>query len=899
MIRRANLTRAEWAKFAVILLFTACWSVSNVVRSRFAGGETDLDASWLMGLSASLQQGLISGRDFHFTYGPAAQVFAWVGTFLTVTKSAFDAYRMSCLIFVLLSGLSIAVAFLVYDRISGKQTAVVYVCLLILNVFRDIASLRMALLVLCAAFTYRVITAREPKPLLHGIALGAFCFFCQLVTPEICIYGATVVTGSLLISYFREKRSATLKSVLAFLATLIFLNIGTDIVFKMTSTNYTRLFDYQWYGFEMIRGYNNAMGLNWDMNATTSLMLVSVALYTIVVATVVIRKGDRADRYLVGTLLLASLVALKGALIRSEIGHVSYAAAPLVFTFLLLARRDWNSKIGQSVWFALFVGLIWVLPNAGMTTPREVGKVLNGEYRLGPMLHNMANVSFPPGSVLQAPLLSPELRSGGPLLAFPYENYIPIVLKRPLLAPVLQSYIALTPSLQRFYVDAIERHRPQGAQIVYGVDNLGVWPVDGVPAVTRVPLIFDYLYRNFEIKSTTEDHTGHFILEDRKHERQVTLKDLPYRTERWSNSSGIARLAEPATCGLLLVELTVTSSWRTLFFRPSGIELTFRRGGTPVSSLRVRPSEFGHTFTTYASLVKPAQFHNLFREGMVPAPSWDSVDYTRLPADKLSARPTRVELHRLQCVNPQAFVEADPALDILDSEDLIPAELSRLPIRTGYAVFRTGADMGANVTARVLRAGVAGMHRDIVVRSPAAQYEIRLPEVPINDVGLAIVNPHKQQIAIDLSYESNGKHQKSRLLIGSHQQVSKLLGELFPADDVGLATGTLAVSSKESFSLFAARFLGQQFEILPSSISMVDTNSPPVFPQFVWGGGWATVLIVSNPAEMPIEGHIDFFSPDALPMAVTINGSTSKTFNYSVAPGRTYVLRPDAGSRSQ
>src|SRR5262245_55575496 len=125
MRRRANLTRGEWVKFAVVLLFTGCWFVSNVVRSRFAGGETDLDASWLMGLSASLQQGLISGRDFHFTYGPGAQVFAWSGTFLTVSKSAFDAYRMICLIFVILAALSVAVALLVYDRISWKQTAIV------------------------------------------------------------------------------------------------------------------------------------------------------------------------------------------------------------------------------------------------------------------------------------------------------------------------------------------------------------------------------------------------------------------------------------------------------------------------------------------------------------------------------------------------------------------------------------------------------------------------------------------------------------------------------------------------------------------------------------------------------------------------------------------------------
>jgi hypothetical protein len=895
MRRLANLPQAQWAKLAVVLLFTACWSASDIVRSRFVGGETDLDASWLMALSASLQRGFISGRDFHFTYGPAAQVFLWTGTLFTASKSAFDSYRMSCLVFVLLSALSIAVALLVYDRISWQQTAIVYICLLVLNIFREISSIRVGLLVLCAAFTYRVIAAQR-RPLLHGIALGAFCFFCQLVTPDIGIYSAAVVTGSLLTSYILERRTTSLMTIAASLATIAGLNIGTDVAFKVTSSNYARLFDYQWYGLEMIRGYNNALGLNWDVDVTRTVLLIAVTVYTVVLASLVIRKGDRSDGYLVGTLVFASLLALKGTLIRSEIGHVSYAAAPIAFTFLLLGKRDWNSRIGQSLWCGLTVGLLWLFPFAGTTTPLELWRVLKGEYALGHMLHNMASVTVPPEAVLQPPLLSPELLRGGPLLAFPYENYIPIVLNRPLLAPVLQSYAALTPALEQFYIDAIDRQRPKGVQVVYGIDGVGVWAVDGVPSVTRVPLIFEYLYRHFDMKSATENRTRHMILDERKHERQLIFRDLPYGTDRWSNSSGIARLTEPTSCGLLRIDMTVMTSWKKYFFRPSGIQLTFRRGGSPVFGLPVRPSELGHPFAIYVSLLNPAEFHRLFQEGLIPSPSWDSLTYTRLPADKLSAPPTKVELHRVRCVNPQTFMEADPALVDLDTAELIPAELFKPPVRTGYAVVRSGVN-GPKVTARVVRG--TGTYQDVAVQSPAAHYEIRLPPVPVNDVGIAIVNPHEREITIDLGYETDGKYHKSHLQISGNQQISRLLGELFPSDDVGIATGTLAVSSKESFSLFAARFLGSQFEILQSEASMVDTDGPLVFPQFIWGGGWATALIVTNPTEKPIAGRIDFISPAAVPMAVTMNAGTANTFNYSVAPGKTYVLRPDAQERSR
>jgi hypothetical protein len=98
----------RWLKFGLVLVFTACWFLSIVVRSRFTGGETALDASWLMGLATSLQQGLISGRDFHFPYGPAAQIVAWIATILTFSRSAFDAYRMIYLAFATLTALTVA-----------------------------------------------------------------------------------------------------------------------------------------------------------------------------------------------------------------------------------------------------------------------------------------------------------------------------------------------------------------------------------------------------------------------------------------------------------------------------------------------------------------------------------------------------------------------------------------------------------------------------------------------------------------------------------------------------------------------------------------------------------------------------------------------------------------------
>jgi hypothetical protein len=99
--------------------------VALVVRSRSAGGETELDASWSMGLVTYLQQGGWSGRDFHFTYGPVAQLIGWTAASLTSSGSAFDAYRMMGIVFGSLTAAVLAGVLLLYDRISWKQTALV------------------------------------------------------------------------------------------------------------------------------------------------------------------------------------------------------------------------------------------------------------------------------------------------------------------------------------------------------------------------------------------------------------------------------------------------------------------------------------------------------------------------------------------------------------------------------------------------------------------------------------------------------------------------------------------------------------------------------------------------------------------------------------------------------
>jgi hypothetical protein len=909
MMRRwENLTQIPSAKIAVVVLFTLAWFISLIARSRFAGGETALDASWLMGMAASFQQGLISGRDFHFTYGPAAEMLAWLGTSLTASKSAFAAYRMISLLYCGLSAVAIGLVLLLYDRISWKQTSVIYFLIALLNLFSEVPSFRVALLLLCSAFAYKAVgitTVR--RKLLSAAAIGTFCFACQLVTPDVGIYGALVILITLFAGCLFQRSKANIQAAVVFLATFGVLNVVVDFLFKLSSARYQHLFDYQRYALETMRGYNNTMGMEWGLDRPRTIFLVSLFLYTMIVAAAAVRKSPLLDRCLLVGLTFASLVTIKSAFIRSDVGHIAYALAPLVFTFLVLGKTEWNSRIGQVLWCVFALALVSFWPASGWNAPVEVWKVISGEYSLAGMIREISYSTIPPEVVLPAWMLAPDLHSASdhrPLLAFPYENYIPIVLQRPLVAPVLQSYSASTEALQRYYVDSVEKQRHDGLDVVYGIDTVAVWPVDGVQTVSRVPIIFEYLFHNFELGPVQANEDGHYFLEPRAKPKEISLRDLPFKRERGTNSSGLIRLKEPTPCGLVRLDMTIAPSPRKYFFRPSGVELVFRRGNERVLTVPIRPIDIDKPFTTYVSLVNPASFYKLFQSTAVPSRAWDNLVYYRSPTDRLAARPRNVDILRVQCLDPLMFVEEDPPSEPPDLDTLFTPDVMTGTVKTGYAVLTSDSEAVPQWTAGIGVARSVRTYRDVPVRKPAAASRIVVNTALAREVGIGIANPHAEPIKIQISYESHHHSETAVVKVAAHEQISEFLGELLRLDATDVLSGTVRLTSKSTFSALGLRFSGERFQTLGTEIDSRDDpadHGKMIFPQFVMNGGWATSFTLSNPNNARAEGRIDIFSSKGDPMPVTMNGTTSNTFKYSIEPAKMFVLRPGLpfGSGSQ
>jgi hypothetical protein len=653
------------AKVTVVLLFTICW-LSIVLARNHVSDPTTLESSLLTGLAASLQQGAMSGRDFQSSYGPAAQFLAQKATTATATGSALDAYGMIVFFFCGSTAFVVAAILLLCDRISWQQSAIFYAFSFLLNLFFQVFDIRTALLLLNAVLAYRTIAAETfTRRTLWATATGLLCFISQLVSFELGIYASVVIVCALIAGFLLTRNTEILLGIEIFIATLAVANLDLAVYFKLTSSSYTLFFDYQNYALEILRGYHNSMGMVWALPAAHTIVLVIVTLYVIGVCVVMARTSDPLDASLYASLAFAAVLWLKTALVRSDVAQITFAFTPVAVIIGLLATKEWASLKRRVAWTIAAASLVLVWPSFNGNAPVDLFKIARGQTSVRAALRDLRSAKRPLEESLQASLVTPDLedRSKIPLLAFPYDNYIPAGLRRPIFAPLLESYAVATPVLEQRYVQALEKKQRAGLEIVYGPDKEDALLDGSVQAITRTPIIFEHIYRHFEIVGIKEHDNGQYILRTARVPRDVNVEPLGYQISQQWVDAGTLKLTDPSVCGLVRVEIQINYEKNPVIFKPSDVEVIISNGDHIVWQGAIKPLEPNQTFVTYVSPLPSATFHKVFGQDRIQGVKWDKLQYRSLPAGMLGSKASRVQIRSLRCVDPQKFVEGTPELN--------------------------------------------------------------------------------------------------------------------------------------------------------------------------------------------------------------------------------------------
>jgi len=663
-------TSRHWpnaAKIVVVFIFTVLWLLVDLVRAQPGPPEIKLDDSIFMANAALFQQDAVSGRDFHFTYGPLYQLFLYSATHLTATHSPFDSYPWMLFMCHAASAVLISIIVLLIDQLDWRDAMLLYLSLAFLDLFSDVQGFRIAITLLMAVLAYRSLTASRARFQLFWAALtGIACLMGQLVSAELAVYAAiSLVLIFVLFGtwQFGAKTALTLLSIP--LGVLLGGNIAISMAYKSSSSSYGSFLDYQRYAYDIMRSYQVAAGLQWPFSGSRTIGLFVIPAFTCLCFAVVCRRHSLKAGTLLACLLAVSLVSVKTSFVRSDGIHVLNGLTPFTFTFLILGTRrlfnvhhvTFRGMRTRGIRFAMLCFLWMVWPRHGLAAVYDVWRIADGEVPIVRTVKSLISRKTAAAQILPASLINASYDPSSPMLNFPYQNYIAIALQRPLLTPVLQSYAAGTERLQRFYVSQLEAQRPHGLDITYALDGTSAsWAVDGVHAITRAPIIFEYLLAAFELRSAERDVSNIYLLKPRPINRKLVFEDLPFHLKTTGRNTGEITLRSPTSCGLLRLDLQMTYSPMTLLGKVVGIALNFDEqvARHPVV---IVPIEMEHPFHVYLSLIEASSFYQVFNDAPIATTAWSRFSFAPWKSDWLGVDPSGVEILKIQCVEPQLFTQ--------------------------------------------------------------------------------------------------------------------------------------------------------------------------------------------------------------------------------------------------
>ncbi len=649
-------------KIGVVLVFTLCWLLIVLARSQTPRDSASLEGASLVGLANAMQHGALSGRDFQSMYGPAAQVLAWMCTTVISTHSPLDGPGLIFFALCAASAVLIAAMLLLCDGISWQQAAALYAFSIFLNLFYNVLDIQTALLLLNVVFAYRVIAAETlSQRTSWARATGFLCFLSQLMTFGLGIYAAIAIVCTLAAGMALTRNYEVLHSTGTFVATLSVLNVMLVAFFKLTSSGHTLVFDYHNYAFEMLRGYHNTLGMLWQLPLAQTVALIAVSLYVLAMCVIVAWKSDPLDASLYSGLAVAAILWVMTAFVRSDIAHIAAAFTPMVVILSLVVPRDWSAPPEPAVWLAAVAAVVLAWPLSNMKAPADLLKILRGEVGAGDTFRGLHTARMPLEETSKASLgtLDQADRRNVPLLPFPYDMHVAAGVRRPLFAPVLETYGVSTPYLEDYYLRELQRRHRMGLEIVFGPDRTDDPLMGGVQAITKTPNVFEYIYRNFALVSEDEHPDGHYVLRSANAPPPVRIEPLKFSKPQEALDSGVVTLEAPSTCGMVRLDMRLDYTRRSRIFRTSGIDVYLSNGDQQVWHGSITPLELNQRFTTYVSPLPPSAFHKVFGRGPVQGVRWDKLEYRSAPTDLLGARASLVKIFALDCLDPDKFGEIE------------------------------------------------------------------------------------------------------------------------------------------------------------------------------------------------------------------------------------------------
>jgi hypothetical protein len=313
----------------------------------------------------------------------------------------------------------------------------------------------------------------------------------------------------------------------------------------------------------------------------------------------------------------------------------------IVFGFFFVREKATRYRFGIP-WAVLFSALFLIWPWSSRSALADaINGVRNSPFQ---KIERLRSAVADPAQLLPQELRGSDLQSANPLLPFPYEDDIPVILKRPIVAPVFQSHQASVSRLQQFYTREVERFG-NDLEVIYATNA----DLDGVQSITRVPRIFEYLYRNFRLADSNKPGCGFCLLKRAAYPNAMNSQALPLQTTAMNDGWEI-HPPKVRSCSLLKLNLELDYSLARFIGHTTPIDVHISHAGTPVLQTRIVPIEVNKPFLTYISLIPTNQFYTVFQRNGVPQIAWDTLRVEAPAADWAGVKPSAIRVGEIDCI---------------------------------------------------------------------------------------------------------------------------------------------------------------------------------------------------------------------------------------------------------
>src|SRR5262249_952426 len=174
------------------------------------------------------------------------------------------------------------------------------------------------------------------------------------------------------------------------------------------------------------------------------------------------------------------------------------------------------------------------------------------------------------------------------------------------------------------------------------------------------------------------------------------------------------------------------------------------------------------------------------------------------------------------------------------------------------------------------------------------------------DTGLAIANPNSMATTVSFFFtDANGRDfGNGDISIAANGQLSRFLSESPFNGSPSVRTFTFQASAPIAVTALRGH-TNERSEFLLTTLPVIDlsvsTDDAAIVPHFAQGGGWATQVLLVNPADLPIKGRVQFSGSLSASGAFNIPARISIRMDVpasgpSVQTGWIRII-PDVGSR--